>query len=47
MVLGEIHCYTNFLLDNFKDHIPYLIFYLELASDSHNTVFIPSVILVQ
>ena len=31
MVLGEIHCYTNLLLDNSKVHIPYFIFYLELA----------------
>ena len=31
VVLEEINCYTNFILDNSKVHIPYLIFYLELA----------------
>ena len=46
VVLGEIHCHTNLLLDNSKVHVPYLIFYLELASDGHNTVFIPGVISV-
>ena len=47
MVLGEIHCYTNLLLENSMVHVPYLRFYLELASDGHNIVFIPNVISVQ
>ena len=47
MELREIHCYTNLLLENSKVHVPYLTFYLELASDGHNTVLILSVISVQ
>ena len=31
VVLGEIHCYTNLILDNFNVHVSYLIFDLELG----------------
>ena len=41
VVLGEIHCYTNLILDNSKAYVPYLIFYLNLQSDGHNTVSFP------
>ena len=39
MVLEEIHCYTNFLLDNSNVHVPYFIFYLESCKVMVTTLF--------
>ena len=39
MVLGEIHCYTNFLLDNSIVHVPFFIFYLETRKVMVTTLF--------
>ena len=39
MVLGEIHCYTKFLLDNSNVHVPYFIFYLETCKVMVTTLF--------
>ena len=39
MVLGEIHFYTNLLLDNSNVHVPYFIFYLETRKVMVTTLF--------
>ena len=39
MVLGDIHCYTNVLLDNSNVHVPYFIFYLESCKVMVTTLF--------
>ena len=44
MVLGEIHCYTNLLLDNSNIHVPYFIFYLKTYKVMVTTLFSFSVL---
>ena len=39
MVLGEIHCYINLLLDNSNVHVSYFIFYLETCKVMVTTLF--------
>ena len=39
MVVGEIHCYTNLLLENSNVHVPYFIVYLETHKVMVTTLF--------
>ena len=39
MVLGEIHCFTNLLLDNSNVHVSYFIFHLETLKVMVRTYF--------
>ena len=44
MMLGEIHSYTNFFLDNSNVHVSYFIFYLETCKVMVTTLFSFSVL---